>query len=123
MNQLKKNLKEFIQYDNSIKEYENKIKQLKKKRQKYSDDIKNYMIQSNKKNISSKSKNIFLELKETNIKQSYSKKFLDENFMNFFQKKFLFTKEKSNKYSKYLLSFIDKNRNIQKKITLKQLTK
>ena len=83
---IESNVKEWVKYDNIIKEYESKVKLLKEKRNTFEENIYQYALQNNKPNLSIKindgnlnllnkySTNINIQILESCLLEKFNKK-------------------------------------------------
>ena len=119
---IKNEIKDYIKYDNYIKEYELKISKIKKIRKKKKDFITEFLKNHNSNSKSIKAGNSILKLKETNTKSSLTQKFLKESITNYFKTYYKnLNDHKCIEISENILDFINNSRKTNKKILLKRI--
>lgn len=104
------NVKEWVKYDNHIKEYESKIKLLKEKRNSFEENIYQYALQNNKPNLSIKINDGNLKFIKQNIQQPLTFKFLESCLLEKFNKK----------DAESIIHFIKEKRTIKENISIKR---
>ena len=85
---IKDSIKNYVKYDDYIKEQEKKLRKLKKERDSFSNDIINFMIQGNNRNTDIKIGQSKIICQENKTMSSLNQNFIKSSIRNFFIEKY-----------------------------------
>lgn len=120
MKQFKKNVSNYIEYENTIKSENNKLKVIKKKKNALEKYILEYIL-NNKLPHKIKINNEFISVKENKTKSQLNKKFLINCINNYFNQKSEFSEKYCHDLANDIYNFIDLSRSYNSKFSLKKL--
>lgn len=118
---VKTNIKQYVIVDNKIQKLEKQLRLLKKSREAHAENIKGFLSKKGKTELSSKVNNIYFKIQHKNIKQSLTQSYLATTLEKYFKTRHRQSKTQANQTAQKVLKFLNANRSITRKTTLKRL--